>query len=107
MPNRTLAIIAGICALVLTIGAWWQVMIYKNPPPAIIALWLPFIVLFRNHNGIGPILVFLLQFPTLAAIFVFVSRWWKPLLVLGILIVIYALCVWAAAETMLNAGLWR
>ena len=104
MSHRTLTILAFVCALVLTAGACWQVMLYKQPPHGALALWLPFIVLLGAHGGLSPF-VALLQFPLLALVFVLASRRFSPRVVLAVMLVLYALCSWAAF-LMLQAHLW-
>ncbi len=103
MSRRSLAILVFACALLLTLGAWWQVIRYKNPPPGALALWLPFIVLLRAHDL--AFLVWLVQFPSLAGIFVVTSLRWPPQRVIVVMLILYALCSWAAF-LMLRARLW-
>ena len=104
MSRRSLVLPACAGALVLTAGAWWQVMYYKATPPGALALWLPFIVLFRAHGPVA-IGVALLQFPVLAGVFVLASRPSRPRVVLAVMAVFYALCV-LCAWLMLEARLW-
>ena len=104
MSRRLLIISAFVCALLLTAGAWWQVMLYKVPPHGALALWLPFIVLFRAHDGL-PILFALFQFPILAVIFVLASLRFPPRVALAVMLVLYALCCWGAF-LMLRSHLW-
>ena len=104
MSRRSLTILACISALLLTVGAWWQVMLYKVPPHNALALWLPFVVLFRLNDGL-PIFVALFQFPVLAVVFVLASRHFPPWIVLAVMLTLYALCCWGAF-LLLQAGLW-
>ena len=104
MSRRLLTILAFVCALLLTVGACWQVMLYKVPPHGALALWLPFIVLLGAHGGLSPF-VALFQFPVLAVIFVLASRRFPPRIVLVVMLVLYALCCWGAF-LMLGARLW-
>ena len=104
MSRRLLTILACVSALLLTVVAWWQVMLYKTPPHGALALWLPFVVLFRAHDG-SSILVALFQFPVLAVVFVLASRRFQPWAVLVVMLALYALCCWGAV-LMLRARLW-
>ena len=104
MSHRTLTILAFVCALVLTAGACWQVMLCKRPPHGALALWLPVIVLLGGHGGLSPGEA-LWQCPLLALVFVLASRRFSPRVVLAVMLVLYALCSWAAF-LMLQAHLW-
>ena len=104
MSRRSLTIFAFVGALLLTIGAWWQVMLYKAPPHGALTLWLPFIVLLGAHE-ISAIAIALFQFPVLAFVFVFASRRFPPWAVLIVMLVLYGLCSWGAF-VMLQSRRW-
>ena len=87
----SLTISAFTSALVLTVFAGWQVAIYLHPAAWRMALWLPVAGLIHARE-IGFILVWLLQFPVLAAAFVVACRRWASGKVLACLLVLYALC---------------
>lgn len=105
MSRRLLTILAFVCALLLTVGAWWQVMLYKVPPHDALALWLPFIVLLGGH-GPSAITIALFQFPVFAVIFVLASRRFPSWAVLLVMLVLYALGSWSAI-LMLRSRLWN
>ena len=91
MSRRALTFSALACAVLLTIVAGWQLMLYLHPAAWRVALWLPFAGLIHARELVY-LCLWLVQFPTFAGVFVAASRRWPPAKVLVLLLVFYALC---------------
>jgi hypothetical protein len=95
MSRRSSMILAAALAIVLTVLGWQQVMIYKTPSKTRLVLWFPFIVLLRASD-LSAVMVSIIQFPTLAIVYVFGVRRWSAGRTLIALVALYAMCAGAA-----------
>ena len=86
---------AYIVALVATIAAFWQVIIWYDRRIISEALWLPSVTLL-DVNGESMVLLGLVQFPALATGFAIGIRRWSIRTVLATVVITYAAAVGAA-----------
>jgi hypothetical protein len=92
MSRRTSIILAYALALVATWEAWTHAMRWKDPPPVQLAIWLPLEVVTDAGDPLIEIL-FLVQFPALATLYVLGAKRWRAWRVAAGVIVLYAVLV--------------
>jgi hypothetical protein len=100
MMNRKFTLIAWLIAVVLTIVAWSQTLMWKSIPALHVVFWFPLLLIADSiaggRNISAEVILSLMQFPFLAICFSIGIRRWRVFIVSSTLVCVYLTLVLVA-----------
>jgi hypothetical protein len=96
LTHRHKSRIAWGIAILLTVAGFQQVWLYKWVSDEKVAIWFPFLFLFRLSDDFLRVLISVIQFPLFATAYYVGLRRFRALPILCAIVLGYALCVIAA-----------